>query len=177
MAFEIETKLKVDSHEPVEQKLIAAGAKFLIEKKQTDIYLDSKECGFAGGDKALRIRCEESGDRIEALITFKGPKQESEIKKRLEIEFAVGDAEKSEKLFEQLGFRRKIVVEKMRKSYALNNCVVELDTLASLGTFVEIEGPDSETIKQVKNTLELGDCEHITASYAKMVSARKGNNL
>lgn len=177
MAFEIETKLKVDSHEQIEQKLDACGAKFLIEKKQTDIYLDSNECGFASGDKALRIRCEESNNKTDILITFKGPKQASDIKKRLEIEFAIGDAGKCEQFFEQLGFKRKIIVEKMRKSYALNNCLVELDTLDGLGTFVEIEGPDSETIKQVKNSLELGNCEHIAASYAKMVLARMGTKL
>ena len=46
---------------------------------------------------------------------------------------------------------------------------VALDELPLLGAFVEIEGPDSDTIGQVQAMLGLADVPHTADSYACLI--------
>ena len=51
-------KLKVDSLEQIREKLAAAGAKFLEDQVQTDIYFDDADGTLTKTDKCLRLRCQ-----------------------------------------------------------------------------------------------------------------------
>jgi len=44
--------------------------------------------------------------------------------------------------------------------------------LPLLGAFVEIEGPDSDTIARVQAMLGLSDVSHVMASYACLIAER-----
>ncbi len=172
MFVEIEAKLKVDSHKPVEKKLTQLGAEFLAEQIQTDYYLDDSDRTLTKADKCLRIRLERVGKSQKFFITYKGPKEKGEFKKRQEVETSVADAEAAEKLFAALGYRKAVVVEKKRRLYRLGHCQVALDDLPALGTFVEIEGPNADEISQVQNSLGLAKLPHIPESYACLLAEK-----
>jgi len=66
-----------------------------------------------------------------------------------------------------------MVVEKKRRLWQFGGCSVALDQLPLLGAFVEIEGPDDETIADVQQRLSLADLPHITKSYAQLTKEER----
>ncbi len=175
MNTEIEAKLKVDSLESVEKQLQALGAQFVEQQHQIDFYFDDEKSSFAKNDKCLRLRLQSIENGKTTFLTYKGPKQKDDFKKRLEIEIQVSDVASAENLLSVLGYKKKLVIEKERKVWQLCSCFVALDNLPSLGCFVEIEGPDSLKIAEVQNKLGLENIRHIPDSYAELVTKTKSN--
>ena len=94
------------------------------------------------------------------------------MKRRDEIEVTIDDFEAGEKLLSRLGYGRDLAFEKRRESWELDDCRIELDELpAGLGTFVEIEGPDSDVVMRLRERLGLKDRSLIKQSYIAMVAA------
>jgi predicted adenylyl cyclase CyaB len=177
MSVEIEAKLKVDSLTKVEQKLHELGADFVAEQLQTDFLLDDIEDRLISNDQCLRIRRQVDGENEQCILCYKGSRQESEFKKRLELETEVKDYEPLIKLFSALGYNEKLVVEKKRRLWKLDGCEVALDELPLLGCFVEIEGPNIEKISDVRTRLELSKMPSIVDSYAKMIVEKHGRHI
>lgn len=172
MHSEIEAKLKVDSLETVEQSLVRCGAKFLRETVQTDCYYDTVGRDLTRSDKALRLRSDPKGDLDRFILAYKGPKEQDDYKRRVELETEVSDAEATGLLLEELGYVKALAFNKRRRLWQMQDCEVALDELPLLGMFVEIEGPDSKTIAQVQSMLGLSGSSPIMASYACMVAER-----
>ncbi len=172
MRSEIEAKLKVDSLEAVERSLVRCGASFLRETVQTDRYYDTAGRDLTHTDKALRLRADSKGGRERFILAYKGPKEQDDYKKRVELETEVSDAEALELLLGELGYVKALAFNKRRRLWQLQGCEVALDELPLLGAFVEIEGPDSGTIAKVQASLGLSDSPHIMASYACMIDER-----
>ena len=84
----------------------------------------------------------------------------------------MSDAEATELLLGALGYVKALAFNKRRRLWQLQGCEVALDELPLLGVFVEIEGPDSETIARVQAMLGLRDVPHIMASYACLIDER-----
>ena len=173
MCTEIEAKLKVDSPQQIERKLAELGAEFLEEQLQTDCYFDDVSRTLTGSDRCLRLRRQSVGRNEKILLTYKGAKEEDNFKKRQEIEIELGDADLTGKLLLALGYQKALVFEKKRRIWQFGNCVVALDELPLLGSFVEIEGPDDERIADVQKRLTLADSPHITESYASLMQGRQ----
>ena len=104
MCFEIEAKLKVDSLQEVENKLRQRGAEFLAEQLQTDYHFDDAGRTLTKTDRCLRLRQQKSGENEQFFLTFKGPKEKSNFKKRQEIEIKIEDADSMRKLLTALGY-------------------------------------------------------------------------
>ena len=172
MHTEIEAKLKVDSLQDIERKLGEVGAEFVAEQLQTDTYFDDADGSLKGGDRALRVRRQRAGKKEKSFLTYKGPKQKDDFKKRQEIEIEIGDADSAEELLSALGYEKALVFEKKRRIWQLNDCVVSLDELPLLGSFVEIEGPDGDSIADVQENLGLSDLPHIVESYALLMEEK-----
>ena len=172
MFTEIEAKLKVGSLANVEAELTRQGAEFVEEQRQRDRYFDDSKGHFTENDKCLRLRSCVCGDKERVYLTYKGPKEPSQVKKRQEIETTIGDIDVAEKLLEAIGYRKAVVVEKKRQVWRLGGCEVALDELAGLGTFVEIEGKNETRIIEVQQKLGLGDSEHIKKSYASLLAEK-----
>jgi predicted adenylyl cyclase CyaB len=166
MCIEIEAKIKVDSLSEIEHKLGELGAEFRAEQLQTDYFFDDVNATLTKTDKCLRLRKQTAGKCERCFLTYKGPKEKSNLKKRQEIEFEINDSDSSHKLLLALGYEQVLVLEKKRRLWQLGNCEVALDRLPLLGDFVEIEGPDEEKISKVQNSLGLTDLPHILKSYA-----------
>ena len=172
MNVEIEAKLKVDSLKAVAEKLDELGAEFLEEQLQKDYYFDDADRMLTKTDKALRLRCQSVGGQEKLFLTWKGPKESDNFKKRQEIEFEITDADAAEKFLSALGYVNALVIEKKRRIWKLGGCVVALDELPLLGEFVEIEGPDDEKIAKVQNNLALAELKHIPKSYACLITEK-----
>jgi len=172
MTREIEAKIKVPSLDLFEEKLKNLGAEFMHTVQQTDTYFMDTHKLLHKNDCGLRIR-EQAMDGAEtAMITFKGPRSESQYKSRPEHETGIDNVEMAENIFEALGYHKCLIVRKQRSLWRLDGCDVCLDELPDLGCFVEVEGPDEETISTVLGKLNLHDQPHLTNSYASM-TARK----
>ncbi len=165
MSTEIEAKLKVDSHKEIIEKLTELGAEILEEQLQIDYYFDDVNTTLTRGDKCLRLRRQMVGESEKFFLTYKGAREKNEFKKRQEIEIEVGDGDSAENLLSALAYEKVLVFEKKRRIWRLGNCVVALDELPLLGGFVEIEGPDGESIAGARRNLGLANVPHIGESY------------
>lgn len=177
MNTEIEAKLKVDSLQSIERQLQELGAQFVEQQHQIDYYFDDEKSSFAKGDKCLRLRLQSIENDETTFLTYKGPKQKDNFKKRLEIEIQVTDVESAENLLSALGYNKKLVIEKERKIWQLCSCIVALDNLPSLGCFIEIEGPDNSKIAEVQKKLGLENIRHISDSYAELMAKNTKSSL
>jgi adenylate cyclase class 2 len=169
---EIEAKLKVDSRQEVEGRLAEVGAEFVEEQLQTDMYFDNPDAALKSSDRALRLRQQRAGQKEKAFLTYKGAKQKDDFKRRQEIEIEISDVDSTEELLSALGYEKALVFEKKRRVWRLEDCVVSVDELPLMGSFVEIEGPDGESIADVQKRLGLSDLPNIIESYARLMEEK-----
>lgn len=143
MSYEVEQKFPCDDLQAIETRLLELGAEFGEPLTQSDTYYAHPSRDFAKTDEALRIR--QIGERH--LITYKGPKLDSETKTRREIELPLGDSREVatgfHELLEAIGFRPVVEVRKQRRVARLRrdsfDIEVALDEVSQVGRFVEIE--------------------------------------
>ncbi len=176
---EIEAKLKVPDLGPVTRRLAELEAKFVEDQDQRDQYLDLPSGQLAGTDKCLRIRSEQVTDQpCRTVLTYKGPKQTGAFKKRREVEVRLEseDHNAMEALLIELDYHPALIVHKKRSLWKLNDCLIGLDQVTDLGSFVEIEGPSEKQIETVQALLNLQDCPHESRSYACLLQ-EKGQRL
>ena len=176
MSTEIEAKLKVDSLQPIADKLTELAAEFIGEHIQTDDYFDTTDATLTNADKCLRIRHQRLAETEIHILTFKGPKQQDNFKKRQEIELEVTDSETAQQLLSALGYEKVLTCEKKRQLWNLDQCQIALDELPLLGTFVEIEGPDDSTITEVQKKLRLSNVPHTPKTYAQMLAEKRNKS-
>jgi adenylate cyclase class 2 len=171
MATELEAKMRVPDHVAVREALRAHGATRVGSVMELNTFFDTKDRALLAQDKGLRVRhaCDfETGDERH-VITYKGPQQAGELKRREEIEFAADDGEQAALLLERLGYGPTLSFEKRRETWRVDDCLVELDELPQLGCFVEIEGPDEEAVLAVRETLDLDHYPLVKKSYIAMI--------
>jgi len=176
MYTEIEAKLKVDSLSEIEGRLKKLGAEFVEEQFQKDILFDDANQTMIKADSCLRLRIQATREQRRYILAYKGPKQDSNYKKRREIEVQVDNVDATQMLLSSLGYERKIVVEKKRYLWRYNRCEVALDDLKLLGNFVEIEGPDEKTINHVQGSLGLEHLDNIPESYPTLIMNKQNND-
>jgi adenylate cyclase class 2 len=178
MATEIEAKIKVPDHEAIRQRIRVVGGEHVGDYFETNTFFDTADGRLRAADQGLRIRQlknlfgprGQSGGRTTYLLTFKGPAQESAVKQREEIETEITDGDAIKSIVESLGFAERLTFEKKRQTWKVGNCQVELDDLPMLGTFVEIEGPDVQSVETVRAELGLADEPLIKPGYSSMLA-------
>ena len=166
---EIEAKIKVAALEPIAETLKQIGAVFLHELRQVDTYFMDTHKLLHKNDCGLRIRRQTIAGEQSAMITFKGPRSDSQYKSRSEYETGISDVTMTEKIFALLGYTKRITLEKKRAIWQTDDCLICLDELPRLGCFVEVEGPNESIISAVLKKLELQNEPHITDGYASMM--------
>jgi adenylate cyclase class 2 len=169
MSVEIEAKLKVESLAEVAAVISGLGGKLKYKVLQKDCYFDDVAESLMNSDRCLRLRRQSTNNLEEVVLTYKGPKEKTKLKKRQEINVVVEDADSAEKLATALGYKKALSFEKKREIWQLDECQICLDELPLLGSFVEIEGPDEEKITRLQEKLGLGDVPHIPRSYAMLM--------
>lgn len=137
--IEVEVKAKIGDFKSLKIELKKINAIKIREEHQKDTYFSSPIKDFAKTDEALRIREISIKNDVNTVITYKGPKIENTSKTREEIEIAIDNKYKINKLFENLGFKKAGIVVKNREIYELNEYIISLDNVEGLGPYIEIE--------------------------------------
>ena len=158
---EIEVKLYVRNLANIQSRLLDLGASLLEPRAhENNLRYDLPDGNLRAGKRVLRLR--QSGD---ARLTYKGPAEERDgVMARTEIEFTVGDFDAAKQFLASLGYVEVAVYEKFRTTYALDSTHIMLDELP-YGNFVEIEGPDTASIRALAVRLNLDFEAAIPASY------------
>jgi len=136
MAVETEKKYRLtkDQYDQVQADLKEFKAEYIGE--------DFEENNLYGNDflkdKGAVIRVRKIDDKT--ILTYKQfVTNHSGIKQHIENETAVTDSEQIDAIIEHLGFERRMVYEKRRKTWKFRKVEVVLDELP-FGLFMEIEG-------------------------------------
>lgn len=142
----IEFKAKVDALEPYENRLLELQPVFKGLDHQVDTYFNVPK-------GRLKLR---EGNIENALINYEredqaGSKLSSVILYRHQPDPALKSI-----LTHQLGI--KMVVDKMRKIYFIENVKFHFDQVKGLGTFLEVEAIDSEGAYSLEKLQE--QCDH-----------------
>lgn len=151
-----EVQLKFEGDLDVE-KLRRFGAERLSSIVQTDKYYDPKDRNLIQSGEILRIR--EEGDR--KILTYKGPKIESQFRERPKFEFDI-DTDTEEAFLDIYGDMTKTIT-KERTLYQLDGIVFSIDKVSknedgqdiNLGSFIEIRSTDKEQNKEkIKSVIQ-----------------------
>ena len=142
---EIEVKiLEIDAAD-IQKRLKALGAKKVFDGEVSWTSFDFP-AGRLSREKMLRLR--KVGDKAE--LTYKKLLSTKGAKISEEIETKVADFEATKKILVSIGLseKRGYPLHKHRISYVLKNVRFEIDTFQDFPTYLEIEGPDQNTINQ-----------------------------
>jgi len=119
----------------------------------------------------LRIRTTDD----KAILTFKRRLEDvSEIKRQIEIESEFSDPAALTEILKLLGFVPRLVYEKRRETWKLNDVEVVLDELP-FGLFMEIEG-EPQAIREAEDLLGIRDLETAHETYPQL-TAQFGRNI
>lgn len=149
--IEVETKLKTDCMEHIEERIKEFNVQYKGEKTQIDLYFDNPNIQILSGGGALRVRDTDGKYRL----TYKGPKKDNETTSRAEFEIRIESAREMIKILDELGFYKICEVKKFRKTYLLEDLIITLDNVDGLGEFIEVEGKASndEEFEQKKDEI------------------------
>jgi len=138
--IEIEKKFALPDPTALIAVLTERGAIPSAPTQQVDAYYNAPDRDFLEPEVVsewLRIRGEETG----SSINFKRWHPIDEVTKTHadEYEFTVGDAEAARLMFDALGYRPLVTVDKTRTAWMLDDVEIVLDHVVDAGDFVEFE--------------------------------------
>jgi len=139
--IEVECKLKIESPDQIEQKLIKLGFVFDSQIHECDTYYDNSDGYIRNHDSALRLRTISlpSGD-TSTEINLKGPKYDNTTVTRPEFETKVMDCDTMSNILISLGYNPVApVVKKCRKTFTQKSMTACLDFVEGLGDYLELE--------------------------------------
>jgi len=176
MSVETEVKLSINSPEIKKeiQEYLEKNCKYIGTYQQLDTYLVHPCKDFLTSDEAFRVRWENK----KCFLTYKGPREKGLTKKRIEIEVAVENCDRTLELLSRLGFREFVKIQKKREKYDCNNIVLLFDKVKDLGEFVEIEAKNrigEEEIYRLIKELKLED-SIVKETYLELL-LKKTNTL
>ncbi len=162
-----EFKAKVESLEQYENKLLTLKPQFKGIDYQKDTYFNVKK-------GRLKLR---EGNIENSLINYEREDTCKAKESQVLLYQHQPNAALKDILIKQLGV--KVVVNKKRKIYFVDNVKFHFDTLENLGTFVEVEAIDAEnkfTIEELKaqcdkyfEFFELTEQDLVKKSYSDLI--------
>ena len=161
MHTEIEERILEIDKEKVIKKLEELGAKKAGEwfyRRYTYDFTPKRE------NEWIRLRT----NGVETTLTYKNV-ETRELDGTKEFEIEVSDFEETNKMLEVLGYNYKNYQETKRIRYYLNDVEVDIDTWPMIPTYMELEGPSVEKVKEVEELLEV-DKSKITTLYADEIA-------
>ena len=157
---ELEVKFYLSRRKAMEERLNQLGKVSAARVHEVNLRFDTPDFSLTTSGRLLRLRQD-----TRARVTYKGGGSvEGGARLREELEFVVSDYETARKVFEALGYQVYTMYEKYRTTFELGKVEVTLDELPT-GDFMEIEGPDSNSIREVADLLELDWDRRILESY------------
>jgi adenylate cyclase class 2 len=164
---EIEVKFYVISLKDIENKIKELGGNLVQERCfESNFRFDTGDQRLRNLRQVLRLRKD-----TQNILTFKGAAESGKLVSiRQEIEVVVDDFETTRTLLEGLGYEVIMEYEKFRTTYSLLDTLVVLDELP-YGDFIEIEGPDGNSIQKVARNLNLNWKARVMTSYTYLFEA------
>ena len=161
---ELEVKFYVPDLPAFEKRLVDQGAALELPRvHEVNLRFDTPTEELSRTYRVLRLRQD-----TQVRVTFKGPGIEQDgVQQRQELEFSVSDFAAAQAVFEALGYQVVVMYEKYRTTYALGDVLVVLDEMP-YGNFIEIEGPDGESIQKAAGQLGLNWERRNLTSYVFM---------
>lgn len=167
MPVNLELKVKVASHLKLKKLLSKIRAVRGGTLNQKDIYYKTN-----GGLLKLRV---ENGN--ESLIYYE--REEKKSNRWSNYNYITFKDNGSRKFFDKI-FKREIIVQKKRVLFYYDNTRVHLDTVKSLGKFLELEtlvvngkADAKKRFDKIVKLLELDDSEGIRKSYMDLLISLK----
>jgi len=164
----VELKARVDDHDFLRKKLSALGAEYTGTFQQTDLY-------FVVPEGRLKLR-EVKGNSTAELIYYErenitGPKQDDAFLLRVQ------ESEDLKNILKKI-LKPLIVIQKVREIYQHQETQIHLDTVKTLGKFVEFERQtgdnpsivkkDQQVLKKLMKKLEIDSSNLETLSYSDL---------
>jgi len=172
-AEEIEAKIRVAEASAFRRRLIESGRRAGETVFEVNRLFDDAAGSLRRSGAALRLReefREADGSTVRTLLTYKGPRAESRMKRRPEAELAVEAAEPLVEILTAIGLSESFRYEKRRTPFLGGASEVVLDQVPHLGHFAEIEGPTEEAVLAEMADLGLADAPLIRTSYVHLLS-------
>ncbi len=179
--LEVEMKFAIDDVEAFAARLSQWTR--LAARRDEDHYFNAPDRHFGRTDEALRIRSIGNSN----VITYKGPKLDTQTKTRPELELPLPDGSEAaaqwRDLLTRLGYRPSGIVKKSRQVFETkrDNFDVQatIDDVDGVGTYAEVEiVADERDMVQARDlvlriTAELELRDHIRRSYLNLVLAKQ----
>ena len=108
----------------------------------------------------LRLRT----NGVETTLTYKNV-ETRELDGTKELEIVVSDFEETNQLLKIMGYTPRSFQENLRTRYYLDHIEIDIDTWPMIPTYMELEGPSVEKIKELEDLLEV-DKSKITTLFA-----------
>ncbi|MEN3000181.1 MAG: class IV adenylate cyclase [Acidilobaceae archaeon] len=170
--IEVEGKFRVECSrlDDLGAQLREMGLTYVGGREEEDSYFSHPCRDFLKTDEALRLR--RGG---ELTLTYKGPRERGEMKRRLELTLSV--AGEVEEMLERLGFKLALKVRKRREYFESQELVVSLDRVEGLGCFVEIESKrgSAEEVMELAGRLGLAKESYVGKTYVELILEKKAN--
>ena len=163
---EIEAKFALEDPQAMRARLRDLGAEAVAARRlERNWRFDTPAGDLTRSGQVLRLRqCERP------TLAYK--RRLGSDLRRQEIEVQVDDLEAARRLLEALGFQVTTTYEKYREVYRLGQAEVMLDELP-FGTFLEIEGPSPEVVRQTAARLGLAWEDRLERSYLEIFTELK----
>lgn len=109
-------------------------------------------------NKWIRLRTNGS----KTTLTIKDLQDSSIIGGTKETEIEVSDFDTTNEMLKQLGYNFKNYQENKRITYILNNVEIDIDSWPKIPTYVEVEGYNEESVKDIVNKINVDNNEVVT---------------
>jgi adenylate cyclase class 2 len=163
-ALEQEVKFYLNDPAAMRRQFPALGIRpFQPRMHEANIRFDTADGALTRQGKVLRLR--KAGP---VILTYKEPESaaapSAPARRRMETEIVVDSLEKTEHLFQALGFRPIVRYEKYREVFRWQSVLLMFDQLP-FGDFLELEGPDLGELRQTADRLGLEWSGALLSSY------------
>ena len=162
--IEQEAKFRIGDPLSMRIRIEQLGAELVLDHQQeVNTRFDRIDGSMKQTHEVLRLREDQK-----VRLTYKGPAEEgTEVSVRTEIEMTVDSAEAATAFLEKLGYTPVEQYEKYRTTYHMEGAEIVLDELP-YGHFVEIEGINEETIREIADKLKLNWEKRCKISYLEL---------
>ena len=171
-AEEIEAKIRVADPEAFRRRLIERGRTAGETVFEINRLFDDAAGSLRRAGAAVRLReefREADGTLVRTLLTYKGPKVKSRMKRRPEAELAIEAAGPMVEILAAVGLAETFRYEKRRTPFHGGGCEVVLDEVPHLGHFAEVEGPTEEAVLAELADLGLSGESIIRRGYVSLL--------
>lgn len=148
--LEIEVRFLNIDKSAISKRLKEIGAKDLGEDLLREIIFYNKSLSWRSQRKFVRLR--QTKKDIHISYKHKPIQHSIDIK---EIEVTVDSFEKGKLLLQEIGLTAYREQEKRRHTYKLGEVIVDIDTWPKIPTYLELEGPSEEALRNAARLLDL----------------------